>query len=219
MAVKQFSASLLCICVALWFLLIWLNQSANMKMQPSPGHSTWSRSSEGLLFATKSSERPFLVCGVFYNTVLNLPHLLSMVPQNATPASVSVSPVSWKHTFSVSHPQPHFASDPLSSFLQEPSPVLISMKIAFSREAIIGLFWIALNETKSVALVGLSCDSTRILKYQCRQVSRSVCMNWKGGAQDNRFGAAGKDTYKLERRKAGWPNPGLQKEGATLATS
>ena len=88
-----------------------------------------------------------------------------MVPQNATPASVSVSPVSWKHTFSVSHPQPHFASDPLSSFLQEPSPVLISMKIAFSSEAIIGLFWIALNETKSVALVGLSCD------YQDSEIS------------------------------------------------
>ena len=119
MAVKQFPTSLLCIRVALWFLLVWLNQSANMKMQPSPGHSTRSRSSEGLLFPTKSSKLPFLVCGVFYNTVLNLPHLLSMAPQNVAPASVLVSPVSWKHTFSVSYSQPLFASDPLSSFLQE----------------------------------------------------------------------------------------------------
>ena len=62
-----------------------------------------------------------------------------MVPRNATPASVLVSPASWKHTFPVSHPQPLFASDPLSSFLQEASPVLISMKIALSSGAIIGL--------------------------------------------------------------------------------
>lgn len=113
--------------------------TTNMEMQPSPGDSTWSRSSEGLLFPTKSSKLPFLVCGVFYNTDLNLPHLLSVVPRNATLASVLVSPASWKHTFSVSHPQPLFASDTLSSFLQEPSPVLISMKIALSSGAIIGL--------------------------------------------------------------------------------
>ena len=130
--------------MVLWFLLVWLNQSANMKMQPSPGHSTWSRSSEGLLFSTKWRELPVLVCGVFYNLVLSLPHLLSMAPQNATPASVLVCPVSRKHTFSVSHLQPLFASDPFSFFLQEPAQFSSVQSLSLIRLFVIP--WIAARQ-------------------------------------------------------------------------